>query len=229
MTENVNGDHRIRESPFKVLLVEDNPADALLLECQIKGINDFSLRKVEKLSQAMDCLEFKDIDVILLDLNLPDATGLEGLIKLRRKVQTIPIVILTGVDDEELGIMALQRGAQDYLVKGVDYPRLAQAIRYAIERMRNRSQDSSTGNEDEEPGVLSGIGNNGKQGRHQIFTERELQTLKLVGKGYSNQEIADALTISITTVKTHITNILQKLAVPDRTKAIVEAIKQHLI
>ena len=221
---------------FNILLVEDNATDALLIQSYIK-VTDFSLQTVETVSQALECLGSKDFDVVLLDLNLPDALGLESLIKLRHYVRVIPIVVLTAVDDKELGIMALQRGAQDYLVKGVDNGRLTESIRYAIERMLVRGQEESMANQhyydidrtQTNFSPVSVMERDRKVKQYQVLTERELQVLKLLGTGCSNQEIANRLAISVTTVKTHMGSILQKLLVSDRTNAVIAAHRQGLL
>jgi DNA-binding NarL/FixJ family response regulator len=224
-------DSKKRKVQFNILLIEDNPTDTLLVQSHIEKLVDFSLQTVEVLSQGLESLNSHNFDVILLDLNLPDALGLEGLIKLRRHVQSIPIVVLTGVNDEQLGIMALQRGAQDYLIKGKDNGRLTKAIRYAIERMlvhgiKNSTVDESYLDVDTTKQNSSLIENERKARQQEVLTERELQVLKLLGKGCSNQEIAEHLLVSVNTVKTHIANVLHKLSVSDRTKAVLEA--QHL-
>jgi chemotaxis family two-component system response regulator Rcp1 len=232
-------DYRTQKNSIKMLMIEDNPIDAFVVESQIQDLSDFRMHTVQKLSQAMEDIKTKTIDVILLDLNLPDAFGLEGLIKLRRQVPNVPIVVLTGIVNEHLGMMALQRGAQDYLLKGVGNTRLVQAIRYAIERMRLRSKVAFKVNEleyyvdpvknSQDLTSISGDEYAIKLKRHQILTEREFTVLKSLGKGNSNQEIAENLILSVATVKTHISNILHKLSVTDRSKAILEALRRGLI
>ena len=111
MTIDPTQNNKRRKTQFNILLVEDNATDALLVQSHIDKLTEFRLQVEEDLSRAMERLDGHNFDIILLDLNLPDALGLEGLIKLRHREQKTPIVVLTGVDDEELGIMALQRGA----------------------------------------------------------------------------------------------------------------------
>lgn len=209
---------RDKRAQLDVLLVEDNPTDVLIVKSQIEESPEFRLEAVERLSRAIDYLKVKPCDIILLDLNLPDAIGLEGLIKLRAHVDEVAVIVFTGLNDEEQGIMALQRGAQDYLVKGVDTSRLARSIRYAIERRRVHGLQDQTKDTEQ-----------GKSIMYEVLTEREMQVLKLLGKGCLNQEIAQTLCISLTTVKTHMSNIFQKLSVSDRTKALVEAQHRRLI
>lgn len=124
---------------IRVLLVEDNPADVRLLQEVVTG--DVSARPemvhVTRLSEAIDRVKKDRFDVVLLDLGLPDSRGLETLFEFRRAAPEIPVVVLTGLDDESVGIEAMKNGAQDYLLKGaIEGTVLVRAIRYAIERGR---------------------------------------------------------------------------------------------
>jgi two-component system, cell cycle sensor histidine kinase and response regulator CckA len=124
-------------APIHVLLIEDNPGDARLLRelLQETGSSQFELVHAERFSEAMTRLSERRFDVVLLDLSLPDAQGLDIISRLGSQAERTPIVILTGLNDEEIAIKALQQGAQDYLVKGqADGQLLARALRYAIER-----------------------------------------------------------------------------------------------
>jgi serine phosphatase RsbU (regulator of sigma subunit) len=128
--------------PIQLLLVEDDPGDALLVESLLAGVApNVEVMRVERLQEAEEMLA-GGIDCVLLDLGLPDAMGLEAVERLRAAAPDAAIVVLTGHSDEQRGVDALSRGAEDYLVKGsVDGPLLARAIRYAIERCRaDRSQ-----------------------------------------------------------------------------------------
>lgn len=124
---------------IRVLLVEDNPGDARLFTELVKdaGAGQWKLTHVDRLSCALDRLSHESFDVILLDLSLPDADGLETLIRAYTEASKVPIVVLTGHDDEALAVRAVRLGAQDYLVKGrTDGDLLVRAIRYASERGR---------------------------------------------------------------------------------------------
>ncbi|MDJ0737692.1 MAG: response regulator [Nostocaceae cyanobacterium] len=127
------------EQPIKILLVEDNPGDVRLLEEFLWDVSsvECQLMPVERLEEALNCLEKDKFDVILLDLTLPDSQGLQSFVKLHNRVPAIPIIVLTGLDDENLAIKAMQEGAQDYLVKGqVSGDLLVRCMRYAMERQR---------------------------------------------------------------------------------------------
>ena len=125
--------------PIRVLLVEDNPGDARLLREVLSDISSqqFELIHVERLTEALERLDNERLDVILLDLSLPDAQGVDTVVRVRQHASNLPVVVLTGLDDETMALSALQNGAQDYLVKGqIDAPLLGHSIRYAIERHR---------------------------------------------------------------------------------------------
>jgi serine phosphatase RsbU (regulator of sigma subunit) len=129
----------MEESPMNILLVEDNPGDARLLRETLREVPaaQFALAHVERLDQALQSLAEKRFDVVLLDLSLPDSQGLETCAKVHARAPRAPLVVLTGLDDETVAVQALQRGAQDYLVKGqVDGNMLLRSMRYAIERTR---------------------------------------------------------------------------------------------
>jgi two-component system cell cycle sensor histidine kinase/response regulator CckA len=124
---------------IRVLLVEDNPGDARLFTELVRdaGAGQWKLVQVDRLSAALDRLKRETFDVMLLDLSLPDADGLDTLIRAHTEAPKIPIVVLTGHDDEALAVRAVRAGAQDYLVKGrLDGDLLVRSIRYASERGR---------------------------------------------------------------------------------------------
>jgi signal transduction histidine kinase len=129
----------------KLLLVEDNPGDAGLVRLALEEASgpewNFELLPVERLSEAVEALKQHSFDLVLLDLSLPDAHGVDTMVRMRNAAPMLPIVIMTGLDDQALAIEAMRKGAQDYLVKGrVDSAWLARAVRYAIERKRTETQ-----------------------------------------------------------------------------------------
>jgi two-component system, cell cycle sensor histidine kinase and response regulator CckA len=127
---------------LKVLLIEDNPGDVCLLREFLSDVSSFQfqLTPVAFLRDALNCVEKESFDVILLDLSLPDSQGLETFVKIRDRVPSIPIIVLTGIDDETLALRAMQQGAQDYLLKGqVNGDLLVRCMRYAIERQRSEA------------------------------------------------------------------------------------------
>jgi len=125
--------------PITVLLVEDNPGDARLILELLGEVQSqaFDLERVNRLDDALVRLAHAAVDVVLLDLGLPDSQGLDTFIRARRGAPDEPIVVISGLDDERLALEAVRSGAQDYLVKGrIEGQLLARVLRYAIERKR---------------------------------------------------------------------------------------------
>ena len=127
---------------LRVLLVEDNPTDALLVEVALEEMSAPApiLTHVELLADACNALETSEFDVVLIDLNLPDGEGLGNFETLQELAPELPMIVLTGLSDESVAVAAIARGASDYLFKG-DAPAalLERSIRYAIERKRNEN------------------------------------------------------------------------------------------
>jgi signal transduction histidine kinase len=126
---------------INALLVEDNPLDARLIREYLSEARGapFSLECVDNLSGALEQLAQERPDVLLLDLGLPESQGLDTLSRVLARAPQTPVVVLTGLDDQQLAYRAVAEGAQDYLVKGrVDGELLVRSMRYAIERRRTQ-------------------------------------------------------------------------------------------
>jgi diguanylate cyclase (GGDEF)-like protein len=126
-------------SPIRILLVEDNPGDALLLHEALADVSSahFDLIQVARLGDALHRLEHEQIDVVLLDLSLPDSQGVDTFFTLHAHYARIPIIVLTSLTDDTFALRVVASGGQDYLVKGqIDGATLVRAMRYAIERHR---------------------------------------------------------------------------------------------
>ncbi|MCU4925429.1 helix-turn-helix domain-containing protein [Halobacteria archaeon AArc-dxtr1] len=142
-------------SAISILLIEDNPGDSRLIR-EMLDRNDELIKRVHpdetesrkptitverRLEDGLETLKTTPVDVILLDLNLPDSRGIETLEAVNGAAQTVPVVVMTGLRDQEVGIQAIQRGAQDFLVKDeVSSPLLVRTIHHAIERARQRRE-----------------------------------------------------------------------------------------
>ena len=121
---------------MRVLLVEDSDDDALLIR-ETLSETTVKIQRAERLSVALEQLRDGGVDAVLLDLSLPDTHGLDTIGRVRIQAPGVPIVVLTGLNDEETAVKAVEQGAQDYLIKGqVDGQLLARALRYAIQRHR---------------------------------------------------------------------------------------------
>jgi signal transduction histidine kinase len=127
------------DAPVRILLVEDNPGDARLLRETLRdaGSLRWELAHAGRLSEALEAVGRDGADVVLLDLSLPDAHGMDTVARMLEAAPAVPIIVLTGLADETVAVHAVQAGAQDYLVKGtVEGGTLGRAIRYAVERKR---------------------------------------------------------------------------------------------
>jgi signal transduction histidine kinase len=171
----------MEKTTIHILLVEDSPTDAMLLHQVLSRANpgEWQITHVERLSEAIDISREKTrqiladsqkeifhqhrFDVVLLDLHLPDSSGLETVKEYRAAIPDISVVVLTGLDDEDLALQAMTEGAQDYLVKDqMTIQRLVRSIRYAIERGE----------------ILNKLRESEERSRQALAKEQELNELK---------------------------------------------------
>ncbi|MGB7330845.1 MAG: hybrid sensor histidine kinase/response regulator, partial [Terriglobales bacterium] len=126
----------MEHEPAHILLIEDNPGDADLIRLRlVESKSEIHVNCVPRLSDALACLDLETPSLVLLDLNLPDSHGAETFRRILQKAPNVPVVILSGQDDEALAIKAVHCGVQDYLVKGdITSKQLERALHYAVER-----------------------------------------------------------------------------------------------
>jgi DNA-binding response OmpR family regulator len=125
---------------INVLMIEDNPGDARRIRELLRDEtgSPIALAHADRLSAGVDYLNANGADLILLDLSLPDSKGFDTFTMLRAKTKELPLILLTGLDDEDLAVRAVRAGAQDYILKeSVTGKSLARAIRFAVERPRS--------------------------------------------------------------------------------------------
>lgn len=161
-------------------------------------------------------------DIILMDMVMPEMNGAEATAEIIKQWPEAKIVIVTSFLDDDKVYPALEAGAISYILKTSNAKRIAEAIR-----------DTLKGQTVLEPEVTSKMMKKMRSGNghrlHDDLTERELEILLLLAKGKTNQEIADDLFIALKTVKTHVSNLLSKLEVQDRTQAVIYAFKNDLV
>ena len=175
---------------------------------------------------ALALLDAVAVDVLLLDLRMPRRDGIATLEALAERDDAPPTLVLTTFDDDELVLSALRAGAQGYLLKDVTLEQLVGAIRTLAgggmllqPALTDRVLRAVTGRATTVDGFE----------RPDPLTGRELDVLGLVAAGYSNREIADALHLAVGTVKNHVSNLLLKLGVRDRTRAVLRALDLGLL
>ncbi len=136
----------MQKSPIRVLVIEDSEDFTLFIRRILEKAEGhwISIETADRLSAGLASMANEAPDIILLDLTLPDSTGLDTFDRVNEVAGEVPVVVMSGIDDESLSFDAVQRGAQDYLVKGNISPRmLSRALRYAIERKRTQEQIKS--------------------------------------------------------------------------------------
>lgn len=170
------------EGPVHVLLIEDNPGDAGLVRAMLSEGQDarFRIEWVQALLPGLNRLTRGDIDMVLLDLSLPDSQGLESLAAIRNRAPGLPVVVLTGLDDEEFAHEAVRCGAQDYLVKGeLSGGALARTLRYALLRQRSRTAASRPESQAELGKLIGFMGAKGGVGTTSIACHFSLELKRL--------------------------------------------------
>lgn len=165
-------------------------------------------------------------DVLLLDMRMPGMSGLDVLRKLKEQGTQPPTLILTTFDDDELVLGGLQAGALGYLLKDVALEELVDAIK-AVSEGRSIVKPMVT---ERLLNGLQGVKNEfSSLDQPDPLTERETEILRLMAAGFSNKEIANSLRVAEGTVKNHVSNILSKMGVRDRTRAVLKAFELSMI
>ncbi len=212
----MNAPHTIR-----VLLVDDHNVVRSGLATFLRAYDDLELVGEAKngLEAVRLCRQVKP-DVVLMDLMMPEMDGIAATRAILADSPDIKIIAMTSFEDEQLVHGVLAAGAISYLLKNVASEELSKAIRDAVGGRSTLSPEAAR--------VLVQATRPTTQPSSGL-TEREREVLNLVVQGHSNQQIADALVVSLATVKAHISSILGKLQVSSRTEAIAYAIKHKLV
>jgi len=209
---------------IKILIADDHPVVREGLNAMLSREIDF-----EVIGEAKDGVEavskVKELkpDVVLMDLRMPEMDGVEAMRQIRSIDPAVKFIILTTYSDDDYIFSGIEAGARAYLLKDAPRDELFKAIR-AVHKGESLIQPVVASKLLDRFSQLSRRTPSGEE-----LSERELEVLCLMAKGAANKEISAELKIAQSTVKTHITNIFQKLAVNDRTEAVTQAIKKGLI
>ncbi|GAB4167324.1 MAG: response regulator transcription factor [Wenzhouxiangellaceae bacterium] len=213
--------------PIRVLLVDDQT----LVRQGVRSLLELA-DDIEVVGEAADGVEALErvpeleIDVMLLDLRMPRKDGLQVLEALSETGQLPPTIILTTFDEDELVLKGMKLGARGYLLKDVSLEELVGAVR-RVASGQTIVKPVATER------VLAGLGRSelgfASLDRPDPLTERETEILRLMAGGYSNKEIANAINVAEGTVKNHVSSILSKLGVRDRTRAVLKAFELGVI
>ena len=206
---------------IRVMLVDDHNVVRSGLATFLKAYDDLELVGEAKNGlEALNLCHIKKPDVILMDLMMPEMDGIAATRAILADYSDIKIIAMTSFEEEELVQGVLAAGAMGYLLKNVTSDELAKAIRDAVSGRSTLSPEAAT--------ALIHATRPTQQPSFDL-TDREMQVLNLVVQGQSNQQIADALVITLATVKAHISNILSKFEVSSRAEAIAYAIKHKIV
>jgi len=205
---------------IKVLLIDDHEMVRMGINTYLSGEEDIQVigEADNGITGIELALQLKP-DVVLMDLVMEEMDGIEATRQLKVKRPEIKVIVLTSYIEQEKVFPAIEAGAFSYLLKTSRASEIAGAIRQAI-----------AGN----PIIAGKVANivvnemQKKPPKHDSLTSRELEVLRLLGEGMSNKQIGESLFIGIKTVKTHVSNILSKLEVEDRTQAAIYANKNRL-
>jgi DNA-binding NarL/FixJ family response regulator len=213
---------------IRVMIVEDQtlvceglemllnvPDDIHVVGCAVDGAD--ALRRMDQCKP----------DVLLVDVRMPKMNGIELLKQMKTRALEIPAILLTTFDDDAALLEGIRAGAKGYLLKDVALARLTEAVRLVA---RGGSMISPAVSQRLLYGLAKAPSLSPDQGyAGEVMTAREVEIVRLMTGGYSNREIGDALCISEGTVKNHVSNILSKLGVRDRTRAVLKAIERGLV
>ncbi|HUW87632.1 MAG TPA: response regulator transcription factor [Candidatus Paceibacterota bacterium] len=200
----------------RVLLVDDHQVVREGLRVGLEGADFNVVGEAASKKEAMAQMAHKNPDVVVIDLNLPDGSGLEVISWARQISNTIGIVVLTLNDDDNHLLAALQAGASAYVLKSSPLTEVISAVAHAFSSpliFSAKGLSSAIARKDENFGL----------------TAREIEVLALLPKGQKTSQIAAELFVSEATVKTHLASIYRKLSASNRTKAVVTAIRHGLI
>lgn len=208
---------------MKILLCDDQAVIRDGLEMLLNLEKDFQVvGSASDGSEAIELAEQKSPDLILMDLKMPGKNGIEATREIRVKFPAIKILVLTTYDDDEWVFDAIRAGASGYLLKDTPRHKIVEAIRGTMEgqsfvdpAVAGKLMDQVSSNQKQPTSILT-----------EKLTDREQDVLKLIAKGFNNNDIAGQLHLSEGTVRNHVSSILEKLDVTDRTQAAVIAI-QH--
>jgi DNA-binding NarL/FixJ family response regulator len=228
-------------SKIKVVVVEDQPQ---ILKNQLKILAESPELEVigTALSgeAALELLEKKQPDVILQDLGLPRMTGIEVTREVKKRWPQVEVLVFTIFDEEEKVIDAVKAGASGYLLKGASSEKVIDAIKEVkaggsviqpnlARRLLKHFHVPEEGAPPAEPYKRPLPPGNREEPATRPLTEREIEILRLIAKGLSNNEAARVLTLSRATVRTHLEHIYEKLEVTNRVEAVTEGLRKGLI
>lgn len=220
------------EKPITILIAEDHEITRVGLRLTLEQVLDFKVvgEAEDGRSTIIKVAELKP-QVVLMDIGLPLMDGIEAAQKIKSQMPEVRVIMLTSHDNDQDIFAALSGGADGYCLKEISSNQLAMAIRTVADGaawldpgVANRVLRACAS-----PAPAQNLDSSKPAPGNSPLSQREIDVLRLVVEGMSNQEIAEKLVLSVETVKTHMRHIMEKLAVTDRTQAAVKAMRQGLV
>lgn len=207
------------------LIVDDHPLFREALGNAVRLAHpDAQIFEAKSIGEALNVLAAEQgIDLALLDLSLPDATGFSGFLRLRKSYPRLPIAIVSSDDDQHMVREALALGAAGYLSKSTSKRELTASIERVLNGSISVPKDFVAASDRDKAGSVRSL-----QARLGELTPQQLHVLDLIRQGYQNKQIAAELQLAESTVRAHVTEILRKLRLFSRNKAIIEVGKIDL-
>lgn len=207
-----------------ILLAEDQSLVRQGLKMMIETDPELRVKgEANNGKEAIELCEKNSFDIVILDIRMPEMTGLEAMHVIRKRWPAIKTLILTTFNDEAYALEALKNGASGYMLKDANAEELIRSIRSCLQGGLSIEDQVAAK-------VLPALMQNDRKTEiDDTLTKRELDIIVGVGQGLSNKEIADQLFLSIGTVKNHISVILDKLALRDRTQLAIYAVRHDIV
>jgi len=215
---------------YSLLVADDHPLFRDALHAVIRsGFTDTELVEADSLAAAIARIEAQEgLDLLLLDLSLPDADGLEGLKALRETFPWLPVAIVSAHQERQLVLDAITLGAVGYIPKSTPREQLLAALQQILQGQLYLPAEIMRRPPPRPPSAPGATHSDDRQSRLPRLTEKQLDVLSCMSQGMSNKQIARELAIAETTVKTHVSAILRKLGASSRVHAIVMAGEEDL-
>jgi DNA-binding NarL/FixJ family response regulator len=224
-------------SCIRIFIADDHEITRVGLKLTLQNVSDFRvIGEAEDGREAIRLVKELKPDIVLMDIGLPLLDGIDATEKIKTELSGIKVIMLTSHDSDRDVFAALGAGADGYCLKEVSGSQLISAIRAVYDGAAwldpgvasrvlraSASNSQSQGTEESAPKIIASTVSAFS------LSHRELDVLRLVVEGLSNQEIAGRLVLSVETVKTHMRHIMEKMAVSDRTQAAVKAMRQGLV
>lgn len=211
-----------------ILIVEDHELTRFGLKTTFENVEYINnIYEADSAETAIQVFNNNNIDIIIMDLGLPNMNGIEATKQIRSSNKDVKIIILTSHNDEKEVLNSLKAGANAYCSKEINPQRLIQVVHSVADGAA--WFDPSIAHIVLKASANSPVFDTEDNRKDYDLTSREAQILKLMTEGYSNMEIAQILVISINTTKAHVANILQKLEVDDRLQAALKALKHNIV